>query len=471
MTINAMSKQLPALGLDIEALHRINPRLILCHLDAFGGPGDGARSNHPGYDDLVQASTGIMERFGGSMETVEEHAHFGTIDVLGGLSAAFAVSLALRRRDQTDRGDVARSSLVAAGQWLQSRFFYDFQDRPPFGEARGRYSKGEAPNYRCYYAADGWFFFAMRPDAFDRLVHSGVITGLAQVDVDRREAFLEAAFAQEALPAWRDKLEGFDAALQPLESLSGVRRAMISKSPDQNTIVFRHERDHPSGRAVQHVEPTAIRPLRAPIVRTGSFEKYGNSTTPLMRELGSTEAAITEFSAAGCDRATPGPGTTCQTETGHAPVAFPKPTQSGSTPAAPAPPAAPRSRPKAVIIAASFVSCVTSTIGTASPGDRPCCSIDCNDTPASRSTAVTSRDHTRPVQHHQPQVIRTHMRGHRQCRQRLQGKALGAPDRRQPSARDVDEVGHHSRRGRSRPGAAPHQHDAAPRNSPPPPRR
>jgi crotonobetainyl-CoA:carnitine CoA-transferase CaiB-like acyl-CoA transferase len=299
VTINAMGKQLPALGLDIEEMQRINPRIILCHLDAFGGPADGPRSNHPGYDDLVQASTGIMERFGGSMETVEEHAHFGTIDVLGGLSAAFAVSLALRRRDQTGRGDVARSSLVAAGQWLQSRFFYDFEGRPPFDEARGRDAKGEAPSYRCYQAADTWFFFAMREDAFDRLAKSGLIDGLAQAPVNAREACLEAAFIQQPLSAWREKLEGFDAAMQPLGSLSDVRRATISRSPDQNTIVFRHEEHHPSGRAVQHVEPTAVRPLRAPIIRLGSFEKYGTSTTQLMRELGFTETEITALTRHG----------------------------------------------------------------------------------------------------------------------------------------------------------------------------
>jgi crotonobetainyl-CoA:carnitine CoA-transferase CaiB-like acyl-CoA transferase len=299
VTINAMGKQLLALGLDIEAMQRINPRIILCHLDAFGGPADGPRSNHPGYDDLVQASTGIMERFGGSMETVEEHAHFGTIDVLGGLSAAFAVSLALRRRDQTGRGDVARSSLVAAGQWLQSRFFYDFEGRPPFDEARGRDAKGEAPNYRCYQAADTWFFFAMREDAFERLVNSGLIDGLAQAPADAREACLEAAFIQQPLSAWREKLAGFDAAMQPLGSLSEVRGATISRSPDQSTIVFRHEENHPSGRAVQHVEPTAVRPLRAPIIRTGSFEKYGKSTTSLMRELGFTETEITALTRQG----------------------------------------------------------------------------------------------------------------------------------------------------------------------------
>jgi len=39
-----------------------------------------------------------MSRFGGSMNTPEEHAHFGTIDVLGGYCAAQAVAVALVNR-------------------------------------------------------------------------------------------------------------------------------------------------------------------------------------------------------------------------------------------------------------------------------------------------------------------------------------------------------------------------------------
>lgn len=296
VTINATSKQLPGIGLGFAELRQKNPRLILCHLDAFGGPGRGPRSDFPGYDDLVQASTGIMERFGGSFATVEEHAHFGTIDVLGGLSAAFAVSLALLRRETTGLGDVARSSLAAAGQWLQVRFMYDFEGRGEFDEPRGRAAKGESPLYRCYRAKDGWFFLAAGRRSEARLAKTGALRRAFEAPPDRVEAALEAIFVERPTTYWQEELQAADVAVQPLASLSEVR----SKSLDANakaTIRFRVDDRHPSERKVQHVQPTAIRLRNAEILPLAATEKYGASTRRVLSNLGYSRDEIKDMLA------------------------------------------------------------------------------------------------------------------------------------------------------------------------------
>src|SRR6056297_1623090 len=65
VTMNATDAQRDVLGLSPDRLEEINPSLILVQLDAFGGPARGPKSDHLGYDDLAQAATGVMTRFGG----------------------------------------------------------------------------------------------------------------------------------------------------------------------------------------------------------------------------------------------------------------------------------------------------------------------------------------------------------------------------------------------------------------------
>ena len=115
VTMNGTDQQRDHLGLHPERLAEINPRLILVQLDAFGGVMRGPKSDHLGYDDLAQAATGVMLRFGGGMATPEEHAHFGTIDVLTGFCACVALGAALLKRSRTGEGGIARAD-VATGR-------------------------------------------------------------------------------------------------------------------------------------------------------------------------------------------------------------------------------------------------------------------------------------------------------------------------------------------------------------------
>ena len=165
ITINAVDRQIEGLGLDEASLARINPRAILCQVDAFGGPMRGPMSDHLGYDDTVQAATGVMIRFGGSRQTPEEHAHFGTIDVLGGYCAAMSAAAALLRREKTGLAARARGSLMVAGELIQLPFMYDHPGRADFDEPSGRKVLGSGIHYRFYRARDGWFFLACGEEA------------------------------------------------------------------------------------------------------------------------------------------------------------------------------------------------------------------------------------------------------------------------------------------------------------------
>jgi crotonobetainyl-CoA:carnitine CoA-transferase CaiB-like acyl-CoA transferase len=241
----------------------------------------------------VQAATGIMARFGGGLETPEEHAHFGTIDVLGGVCAAFGAAVALYKRAKGGGPDVARASLAAAGQLIQMPYMYDYEGRPPFDEPSGRDVLGERPSYRCYEAADGWFFLACPADRLLRLAELPGLELLTRLD-DEAEivALLAHGFSAGRVEHWLKVCRRLDIGAQRLETMTAVRDAHLvdeSTTPVElagRTILFTRNRCHPSGRIVDLVAPTAIRPRRAAISSPAPAPKYGVDSGAILADSG-----------------------------------------------------------------------------------------------------------------------------------------------------------------------------------------
>ncbi|WP_116473941.1 CoA transferase [Zobellella maritima] len=306
ITINASDAQLERLGLTAERLRRANPQLILCQFDAWGGPDIGPRSNHPGYDDLVQASTGIMCRFGGGMDTPEEHAHFGTIDVLGGYCAALAIGVALIKRAHGHGGSVARSSLAAAGQLIQLPFMYDYQGRGAFNEPSGREVKGAHALYRCYPASDGWLFLAVdRKRRGEAFLAALALDDIDLDDNDALEARLEALFRTQPQAHWQQLLGEADIGCQPLATMSRWReRSLMTKEGGIDldgpaSVAFIRHTDHPCGRTVDLIAPNAIRPRYGRVSLPAPMRKYGSDTCDILTQLGLSEDEIAALLASG----------------------------------------------------------------------------------------------------------------------------------------------------------------------------
>jgi crotonobetainyl-CoA:carnitine CoA-transferase CaiB-like acyl-CoA transferase len=298
ITMNGTDQQRDALGLNEARLKDINPRLILVQLDAWGGPRRGPKSDHLGYDDLVQAATGVMTRFGGGPETPEEHAHFGTIDALTGHCACVALGAALERLRVTGKGGVARASLAAAGEMIQAQFMYDFAGRAPFDEPSGRELRGWGPFYRCYAAADGWMFFAApteRDAALSRVLGLSDLVGKGDTDL---ESALAERFAQKPLADWMRAFAGGSVGITPLGSLHGTRDAGLQRESegeiDISKATFRAVRhdQHPMGRWVDLVAPNAVRPEKAGITNPGPAPKYGQHTREILAHIGYTHEEI-----------------------------------------------------------------------------------------------------------------------------------------------------------------------------------
>jgi crotonobetainyl-CoA:carnitine CoA-transferase CaiB-like acyl-CoA transferase len=102
---------LDRLGFSVERLHELNPGLVILSITGFGH--DGPEGRRPGYDQIAQGEGGLMSVTGPSPDQpVRSGLPVG--DVMAGMYGAYGVVAALHERNRTGRGQVVRTSLLAA---------------------------------------------------------------------------------------------------------------------------------------------------------------------------------------------------------------------------------------------------------------------------------------------------------------------------------------------------------------------
>jgi crotonobetainyl-CoA:carnitine CoA-transferase CaiB-like acyl-CoA transferase len=96
-------------GLGWDELSAANPRLVLARVSGFGQTGPYAR--RPGFGTLAEAMSGFAA-LNGEPDGPPLLPPLALADGVAGLACAFAVLVALRAREETDRGQVVDTSLV-----------------------------------------------------------------------------------------------------------------------------------------------------------------------------------------------------------------------------------------------------------------------------------------------------------------------------------------------------------------------
>ncbi|MBZ9603067.1 CoA transferase [Phyllobacterium chamaecytisi] len=302
---NATDQEVKRKGLHLEGLKALNPDVIFCQVDCFSGVRGGPRSDDPGYDDIAQAATGIMLRFGGSPESPEEHAHYGTIDALGAYSAALGIAAALYQKGRTGHVGRPRTSLSALSGLLQVPFCYDYAGRDPFDEPAGPDAKGYNALARLYRTASGRTLMlnAVESD-LPRLAQVEGLEGLGDVPAEDRATFLSTAMEKASAEDWLSRLTAADIGAAICENIDAIRSANSrpadgTPGTDRGSYSFSIYRDHPSGHTVTQLDPYAIRSEAGKVYALSPAEKYGASTRRLLRSFQYTEADIDALIAAG----------------------------------------------------------------------------------------------------------------------------------------------------------------------------
>lgn len=202
------------LGLEFDRLKALNPRLIFCAISGFGHTGP--KADHPAYDIVIQAFSGIMAS-NGTPETAPVRVGPAMVDYGTGAQAALAITAALYARQSTGEGrfiDVAMSD--CALMLMNSHSFTALQTgaapRP-----HGNQDPGLA-GYSCYDTADGQIMLGAYTNrqtaalmrALGNEVAAAEIEALPRIELAaRRDA--DAAFLSEMLSTrdaqhWEDLL-------------------------------------------------------------------------------------------------------------------------------------------------------------------------------------------------------------------------------------------------------------------------
>jgi formyl-CoA transferase len=102
---------LERLGFGSAVLEALNPRLVTLAISGFGH--DGPEGGRAGYDQIAQGEGGLMSLTGSGPDD-PQRVGVPIGDLLAGMYGAYGVLAALLERERTGRGQVVRTSLLAA---------------------------------------------------------------------------------------------------------------------------------------------------------------------------------------------------------------------------------------------------------------------------------------------------------------------------------------------------------------------
>ncbi len=277
---------LERLGLGIEFLQELNPRLIVLSITGFGH--DGPEGGRSGYDQIAQGEAGLMSITGSAPDDPQK---VGTpiADILAGMYGAYGVLAALHEREESGKGTLVRTSLLSAVVGVHGFQGTRWTVAREVGTAQGNHHASISP-YGLFACADGAVQIAVGSEGlwqrfcttFDLDADiEGLQTNPQRVADKQRVIALE----EEVFATWKavDLLEKLDSA--------GVPAGKV-RSLDE---VYSWDQTASQGLLID-VEHETLGPLTLPGPPLRFFDSRGDEVTGSTHKappvLGSDSAAI-----------------------------------------------------------------------------------------------------------------------------------------------------------------------------------
>jgi crotonobetainyl-CoA:carnitine CoA-transferase CaiB-like acyl-CoA transferase len=230
------------LGLGYEDLKQVHPGLVYCAISGFGQ--DGPLRNAPAYDQIIQGRSGMMS-ITGDAECAPLRAGYPVADTISGITAAFAISAALVRRQRTGEGgfiDVSMldSALVTMG-WVISNFLIAGTEPQPHGNSN--FTAAPSGTFRT---GDGLVNIAAnKQEQFEALARvlgrEDLITDPRFAGREARKAHrdaltaeLESALSARSAGEWETRLNAIDV---PAGCVASVPEALRSAQVEQRELL------------------------------------------------------------------------------------------------------------------------------------------------------------------------------------------------------------------------------------------
>ena len=289
------------LGLGYDALVKVNPALVYCHVTGYGD--DGPYGGRPAYDDIIQAASGLamlQKVVGGEPRFIPSIV----ADKISGVHAAYAIVLALMHRMRTGEGqqvDVAMFETMAAFNMLEHQWGFAFD--PPLGPMG--YAPVSSAARRPYRTLDG--YLALLPYSNAHWVRFFELAGAPQVMQDPRFATfaarqqhfrevwdeIERQVARKSNAEWLRLLTPEDIPFSTVNDIEDLPRDAHLRAVDFWSVA-----EHPTeGRLLVPANP--LRMSASPPGVTRLPPTLGQHSAEILREYAYDEATIARLVTSG----------------------------------------------------------------------------------------------------------------------------------------------------------------------------
>lgn len=292
-------------GLDYDALSAINPRLIYASVTGYGLQGE--ERDRPGFDIAAfyaRSGIGYLQTVKGREPTI---LRTGIGDHTTSMATAAGILAAVVERGRTGKGRLVEASLLRAGIYAAGS---DTAVQLKFGKLGSTKSRHESVsplnNFFCT-KDETWFVIVPRQGSADwapicRVIGQPDLAADPRFDTPKGRRtnaaalvdILDAAFAQQDMAYWREKLDAADLIWSALMRPSDVANDPQAKAA--GAFVEVPER-HGGGTFLAPASP--IRFPGADDGPKGPVPDLGEHTVEVLKEFGYDDAAIAALRQSG----------------------------------------------------------------------------------------------------------------------------------------------------------------------------